>query len=151
MVLIETLEEITRSLPRTCEGANMTRADLYRALPAVLTAWFSTKLEAQLRGHSGSLRTLRELRTLVEVADDILVGHSMPALMKLIGRIKALAETSTGRTWEVAQHHELVETDGLGLITRRDRQNAAASQREAQRLASGGRGAAMRSSGRDNA
>ena len=152
MVLIETLEEITRSLPRTCEGANMTRADLYRALPAVLTAWFSTKMEAQLRGNSGTLRTLREMRTLVEVVDDILVGHSMPALMKLIGRIKALAEVcATGRTWEVAQHHELVETDGLGLITRRDRQNAAASQREAQRLASGGRGAAMRSSGRGNA
>ncbi len=85
-------------------------------------------MEAQLRGQSGSLRTLRGLRTLVEVADDMLVGHSMPALMKIIERIKALAETSTGRTWEVAQHHELVETDGLGLIMRRDRQNAAASQ-----------------------
>ncbi len=48
MVLIETLEEITHTLPRTCGGANMTRADLYRVLPAVLTAWFSTKLEAQL-------------------------------------------------------------------------------------------------------
>ncbi len=149
MVLIETLEEITRGLPRTCEGATMSRADLYRTLPAVLTPWFSTKMEAQLRTQAGSLRNMRELRTMVEVGDDVLLGQAMPALMKIIGRVKALAEITSGRTWEVAQHHELVETDGMGLLTRRGRQNAASSQREARRLAGSTRGTAMRPHRRD--
>ena len=92
---------------------------------------------------------MRELRTMVEVGDDVLLGQAMPALMKIIGRIKALAEITSGRTWEIAQHHELVETDGMGLLTRRDRQNAASSQREARRLAGSTRGAAMRPHGRD--
>ena len=95
---------------------------------------------------------MRELRTMVEVGDEVLLGQVMPALMKIIGRVKALAEISSGRTsvtWEIAQHHELVETDGMGLLTRRDRQNAASSQREARRLAGSTRGTAMRPHGRD--
>ena len=129
MVLVETLEEVTRSLPRTCEGANMGRSDLYKVLPAVFTTWFALKLEAQLRGQPGGMRGLRECRTLAEVADDILMGAALPSLMKILGRIKAITEVSSGRTWEVAQHHELVETDNVGMLTRRDRHNAACRRR----------------------
>jgi hypothetical protein len=143
VVLVETLEEITRSLPRSCEGASMTRAELYRKLPAVMTAWFSLKLEDKLRGQGGSLRSLREAKTLVEVADDLLLGQSLPCLMKVLGRLKALTETTTGRSWEVAQHHELVETENAGMLTRRDRENAAKSIRAQQKLSVGGRGAPM--------
>ncbi len=147
MVLVETLEEVTRSLPRTCEGANMGRSDLYKVSPAVFTTWFTLKLEGQLRGQPGGMRGLRECRTLAEVADDILMGAALPSLMKILGRIKAITEVSSGRTWEVAQHHELVETDNVGMLTRRDRHNAALSQKESARLQRHMRGAGMRPAG----
>ena len=95
MVLVETLEEVTRSLPRTCEGANMNRSDLYKVLPAVFTTWFTLKLEPQLRAQPGGMRGLRECRTLAEVADDILTGAALPSLMKILGRIKAITEVSS--------------------------------------------------------
>ena len=65
----------------------------------------------------------------------------------MLGRLKALTETSTGRSWEVAQHHELVETENAGMLTRRGRENAAKSIRAQQKLAVGGRGAPMGGAG----
>ena len=125
----------------------MSRAELPRKLPAVMTAWSSLKLEDKLRGQGGSLRSFREAKTLVEVADDLLLGQRLPCLMKVLGRLKALTETSTGRSWEVAQHHELVETENAGMLTRRGRENAAKSIRAQQKLAVGGRGAPMGGAG----
>ena len=144
MAVVETLEEVTRSLPRACEGANMGLSDLYKVLRAVFTTWFTLKLEPQLRGQPGGMRGLRGCRTLTEVVGDLLTGAALPSLMKILGRVRAITEVPSGRTWEVAQHHALVETDNVGLLTRRDRHNAALSQKESARLQRHMRGAGMR-------
>ncbi len=98
MAVVETLEEVTRSLPRACEGANMGLSDLYKVLRAVFTTWFTLKLEPQLHGQPGGMRGLRGCRTLTEVVGDFLTGAALPSLMKILGRIKAITEVSSGRT-----------------------------------------------------
>ena len=144
MAVVETLEEVTRSLPRACEGANMGLSDLYKVLRAVFTTWFTLKLEPQLRGQPGGMRGLRGCRALTEVVGDLLAGAALPSLMKILGRVRAITEVPSGWTWEVAQHHALVETDNVGLLTRRGRHTATLSQTESARLQRHMRGAGMR-------
>ncbi len=91
------------------------------------------------QGSGNSLRAEREARTLVEIADALLSGATLQSLMLVLGRLKALTEAH-GRdgSWATAQHYEVTETEGSGILSQRDRTNALRDQRDAQRVARGG-------------
>ncbi len=118
----------------------MSKADIFRRLPPLFTPWFELKMAKILQqGGGNSLRSEREARTLVEIADALLSGATLQSLMLVLGRLKALTEAH-GRdgSWATAQHYEVTETEGLGILSQRDRTNALRGQRDAQRVARGG-------------
>ena len=85
-----------------------------------------------------SLRSEREARTLVEMGDALLQGHTLPCLMLLLGRPKAITEAHTpGSTWATARHYEVTATQGAGILTQRDRANAIRDQADQLRVARG--------------
>jgi hypothetical protein len=145
VVLIETLTEIAGVLPRASEGATLSQAELYRKLPPLFSLWFSMVLEPKLVQRSNGERNLREAKTLVKIMDHLMRGETLPGLVTALGRLKAITAVSTepDATWRTAQLHELVTTDSTGLLTRRDRTNAAAALRDQARLQGGGRGAPL--------
>ena len=141
MVLVDTLYSMARVLQRTSAEACSTRADIFRMLPPVLTPWFELKMVPLLTAGQQSLRSEREARTLVEMGDALLQGHTLPCLMLLLGRLKAITEAHTpGSTWATARHHEVTATQGAGILTQRDRANAMRDQADQLRVA---RGAAL--------
>ena len=118
----------------------MTRAEVFRRLPPIFAPWFELKMVKILQQAQGSsVRPEREARTLVEIADALLSGATMQSLMLVLGRLKALTEAH-GRdgSWATAQHYEVTETEGSGILSQRDRTNALRDQRDAQRVARGG-------------
>ena len=90
-------------------------------------------------------RNLQEGKTLTDIADALMGGDMLRGLMLTVARLKALTEVSAPDSagWAVARHHELVVVDDMGLLSRRDRENAARDHKQAQRLGqlSRGRGA----------
>ena len=62
--------------------------------------------------------------------------------MLIVARLKALAEVSAPDSagWAVARHHELVVVDDMGLLSRRDRENAARDHNQALKLGQLSRG-----------
>ena len=121
----------------------MSKAEVFKKLPAVFTAWHDLRLAPALRPlQGGGGRSLRESRTLVEIADALLTVDLLQGFMVALGRLKALTEVSNPASngWNVARHHEITAPDGVGLLSARDRQNAARDQREELRITSGGRG-----------
>ena len=140
LVLVEALTDVCRGLPRAAEGGTMTKADVFKKLPAVFTAWHDLRLAPVLRNQSGGgARSLRESRTLVEIADALITGDQLQGLMLTLGRLKAITEVAnpTSSGWAVARHHEITAPDGVGLLSARDRQNAARDQREELRISTG--------------
>ncbi len=117
----------------------MTRADIFKRLPPIFAPWFELKMVKILQQAQGSsVRSEREARTLVEIADALLSGATMQSLMLVLGRLKALTEARASSTWAAAQHYEVTETEGSGILSQRDRANALRDQRDAQRVARGG-------------
>ena len=140
LVLVDTLYQMSRVLPRSSAEASFTRAEVFRRLPPIFTPWYELKMSRLLASGNGNLRTEREARTLVEIGDALLSGMPLPALMLVLGRLKALVEAHTPGSggWSAAQHYELAETSGTGILSPRDRALAQRDQRDAQRLARGG-------------
>ena len=130
-VLVETLTEVCRVLPRTDEGARPTMADTFKKLPAVFSAWYALKLEPKARSLGGQ-GVQREAKTLAEIADALLVGDPMRASIVAVQRLKALSQSLSQDQggWAVARHHELVDQDELGLLTNADRRRAVRDQKE---------------------
>ena len=145
VVLIETLTEIAGVLPRASEGAAYSQAEIFRKLPALFSLWFSLVLEPKLAARPVSERNAREAKTLVKLLDHALKGEVMPGILTALGRLKAITAVATeaDSSWKTAQWHELVTTDTTGLLTRRDRSNVAAAQRDQLRLQVAGRGSAL--------
>ena len=113
----------------------MSLADVYKKLPALHSSWHSLKLEPKLRGQGpGALRNTQESKTLADLADEILSGESLPALMIVLGRLKAITDVAENGDWSSARHHELVRSNELGMLTRFDRHNAHRDQRDVLRL-----------------
>ena len=133
---------MARVLPRTSAEASCTRAEIFRTLPPVLTPWFELKLMPLLSSGQQSLRSEREARTLVEMGDALLRGQTLPCMMLLLGRLKAITEAHTPGSsgWATARHFEVTETSGAGILTNRDRANAIRDQADQLRVA---RGAAL--------
>ena len=134
MVLIDTMSSMSRALPRSAEGASLDRSDLFKRLPPIFVAWFTLVLEPHLR-QENLKRNVCEGRTLSELMDCLLTGDIMQAMMIILGRLKALTQASMpdGGGWQMARHHEMVQPDPFGILTRQDRANAARDQREEQR------------------
>ena len=84
-------------------------------------------------------------RPLATLADQLVQGETLRGLMTVLGRLKAITHVATDEeaTWRSAELHELVSADSTGLLTRRDRANAVATQREQLRLRPVGRGGAL--------
>ena len=114
-------------------------------MPSLFTSWFTLRLEPPLRGSNLGPRNLEEAKLLTEVTDLLLGGHVLPAIMILIGRLKALAEVASPDSagWNVARHHQLTRTDDMGLLTQRDRAHAARDSRDEMRLLGYVRGAPL--------
>ena len=123
----------------------MSQAEIYRKLPALFGMWFTLILEPKLRATPQSGRNVREAKTLATLADQLVQGETMRGLMTVLGRLKAITHVATDEeaTWRSTELHELVSADSTGLLTRRDRANAAATQREQLRLQTAGRGGAL--------
>ena len=56
-VLVESLGTVVGGLPRAGGGADMTRGEIFRRLPAVYTSWFDIRLSPMLRGRAGNQRS----------------------------------------------------------------------------------------------
>ena len=113
----------------------MTQVYVDKKLPAVYSSWHALKLEPRLRGSQGGVRNPQESKTLCEVADEPLCGRLLPALMTVLGRLNAIAEvTENDGNWHLARHHELVQANDLGMLTREDRENASRDQRDFLRI-----------------
>ena len=114
----------------------MTPAEVYRKLPAMYSSWHSLRLEPRLKEANLWPRNLQESKTLVNIADELLVGNLLTALMIVIGRLKAITEVATPESggWSAAPHMELVRTEDLGMLTARDRELANMDQRDSLRL-----------------
>ena len=144
-VLVESLTQIVSSLPRSGEGAEVTRGDVFRRLPAVYRSWFDIKMAPVLRGTSGNQRSWREAKTLTTILDHLLTGNVLGSIMTLLGRLHAVTDVATneGTSWALAQHHEIVPSDAVGLLTARSRANQAQDQRELLRTQGYIRGSGM--------
>ena len=120
----------------------MTRGEIFRRLPAVYRSWFDIKLSPMLRGTAGNQRSWREAKTITTVLDHLLSGSTVASVMVLLGRPHAVTDVATGEntSWAMAQHHEIVESDAVGLIPARSRANQAQDQRELLRAQSFVRG-----------
>ncbi len=78
---------------------------------------------------------------MVETLDLLRAGQTLPAIMVLLGRLKAISSVVlTEGGWAQAQHHEVTRSNRTGILTGRDQRNAQRDHREVQRLAAGGRG-----------
>ena len=121
----------------------MTRAHVYRCLPGVFRAWYALILGPALQLRPGQhQRNAIEARTLVEALDELVNGGQLSVIMMLLGRLKAIAfVVLQDGTWATAHHHEVVRPSSTGLLTERDIRHAQRDQRDAQRLANGGRAA----------
>ena len=144
-VLVVSLTQIVSSLPRSSEGAEITRGDVFRRLPAVYRSWFDIKMAPVLRGTSGNQRSWREAKTLTTILDHLLTGNVLGSIMTLLGRLHAVTDVATneGTSWALAQHHEIVPSDAVGLLTARSRANQAQDQRELLRTQGYIRGSGM--------
>ncbi len=119
LFLVDTLYQMSRTLPRSSAEATMSKADIFRRLPPLFAPWFELKMAKILQQGSGnSLRAEREARTLVEIADALLSGATLQSLMLVLGRSKALTEAH-GRdgSWATAQHYEVTEAEGSGILS----------------------------------
>ncbi len=136
---------IVSTLPRSGEGAEVTRGDVFRRLPAVYRSWFDIKMAPVLRGTSGNQRSWREAKTLTTILDHLLTGNVLGSIMTLLGRLHAVTDVATneGTSWALAQHHEIVPSDAVGLLTARSRANQAQDQRELLRTQGYMRGSGM--------
>jgi hypothetical protein len=145
VVLIDTLREMRRALPRSAEGGLLNRNDISRRLPPIFVAWFCLVLGPFLKAQPGGVGSQREGRTLVEAFGQLLAGGVLQGIMILLGRPKAITQASQpeGGGWQVARHHELVRPDSSGILTAQDRDNAAMDQREELRTLGYSRGSAM--------
>ena len=112
---------------------------VYRKLPPLFVPYYTLILQpiieaSQLAGR-GSARNERECKTMREAMDAVLRGDPPGSLMILLARLKAIetAVSPEGGGWNVAQHHELIPPKGSGLVSARDRENAARDQRNVLR------------------
>ena len=123
----------------------MTRGEVFKRLPAIYRSWFDIKLSPALKGATGQARSWREAKTITTVLDYLLTGGVMNSIMVLLGRLNAVTDvaTSENTSWAMAQHHEIVESDAVGLITSRSRANQAQDQRELLRTQGYVRGTAI--------
>ena len=119
----------------------MTRAHVYKTLPSIFLTWYQLVLSPALAGQGNQQRNAQEARTLVEALDQLLAGQTLSTIMVLLGPLEAISTVVLADgTWAQAQHHEVTRTDQTGILTSRDHRHAQQDLRDAQRLASGGRG-----------
>ena len=135
LVLVDTLTEMSRLLPRATVGASLDRAEVFKTVPPLFVAYFKLILEGQLQG-SQMQRNEREARTLCEILDWAIKGETLKLIMVGLGRLKAIetvVEPGTGG-WNVARHHEMIPRPQAGLLTSRDRENVARDVRDEARV-----------------
>ncbi len=152
LALVNTLTSICQALPRSAEEASYSRATVFKSLPSVFQAWFQLILLPAVKqsapaargGEKTVLRNERGARTLVEALDLLLKGEQLPVVMLLLGRLKAIsAVVLQENSWTQAQTHEVTRTNATGILTSKDLRHAQRDHRDLQRLAAGGRGAAL--------
>ena len=135
-VLVESLAGISRLLPSGSDGAMLDKVAVYRKLPPLYVPYYTLILQPIIEAsQQGGARNERECRTICEAMDALLRGDPLGSLMILLARLKAIetAVSPEGGGWNVAQHHELIPPKGSGLVSARDRENAARDQRDVLR------------------
>ncbi len=143
LVLVDTLTEMSRLLPRATVGATLDRAEIFKTVPPLFVTYFKLILESQLQA-SHMQRNEREARTLCEILDWALKGETMKLVMVALGRLKAIETVIEpgGSGWNVARHHELIpRAQSTGMLTSRDRENVARDVRDEARTQTQLRGA----------
>ena len=143
-VLVESLLETSRTLPRAAGEAACQQAEIFRKLPSVYVAHFRNVLQPALDGGGPSeRRNRRELETLSEAMDLILDGEPLRCLMVLLGRRKAVVHASVGGgSWQSAPFLEVLPPPGSALNAR-DRGNASKDLRDALKLSQAESGHAL--------
>ena len=126
MVLVESLFEVSAVMPRVMGEPMVSRALVYRDLPAIFGAYYLQMLRPVMDQTADSHRNDREAHTLCLALDGVIRGEPLRAIMILLGRLKALKSLLVPGTlgWQEAQLHELVASRGSGLLTATDRENA---------------------------
>ena len=129
-MLVDSILEISSILPKT-GGEAITRAAVYRRLPAVYVAYY-TQILRPIMAALPTARNDREARTLCEIMDAGLQGDVMRMLMLSLGRLKALQSSMErdGGGWQVAQNFEMIPPPNASLLSERDRQNVARDYRD---------------------
>ena len=143
-VLVESLLETSRTLPRAAGEAACQQAEIFRKLPPVYVAHFRNVLQPALEGGGPSeRRNRRELETLSEAMDLILDGEPLKCLMVLLGRRKAVVHASVGGgSWQSAPFLEVLPPPGAALNAR-DRGNASKDLRDSLKLSQAESGHAL--------
>lgn len=85
-------------------------------------------------GNNVGLRNARELRTLAEALDLLMVGKVAEAGDLLMQRFKAVELASQEGNWKVAQHLELIPETGVSTSSFKERRAAAKLEMEDYRL-----------------
>ena len=131
-VLVDSICDILRVLPRSTSEAAPTTASVSRRLPAVYVAFYTQVLRPALSGSVNANRNDREVRTLCELLDHAINGDVMDILMIGLGRLKAILQSTQqdGGGWQAAEHHELIPHQTSLAILDRDRANLARDVRD---------------------
>ena len=86
------------------------------------------------------LRNLRELRTLGQALDALLVGNTLFAMDTLMQRFKSVEMASQEGSWAVAQHLELTPMTDVSSVAEGERHAATKEELLQRKLARQGRG-----------
>ena len=92
-------------------------------LRALFTPYLTSVLLPTL-GEKGSLRNVRELRTLAEALDALVKGDLEGLGDLLTQRFKALEMATQEGNWTVAKHYELIGDSSVTTASKEDREAA---------------------------
>ena len=148
LVLVDTLTEMSRLLPRAAVGASLGRAEVFKAVPPLFVTYFELILETHPQGNQLQ-RNEREARTLCMVLDWTLNGETLKLMMVALGRLEVIVTVielgasggdrdgdrdGDASGWSVARHHVLTPwAQSAAMLTSRVRENVAREVRDKAR------------------
>ena len=93
LVLIDTMAVLASDMPPASAEASFDRRYLYQKLPPLFMPWFRLSWMPAVGNDSRLQGKDQEVHTLCKSMDKMLKGETLPALMVMLGRLKALAAT----------------------------------------------------------
>ena len=94
LVLVDTLTEMSRLLPRAAVGASLGRAEVFKAVPPLFVTYFELILGTHPQGNQLQ-RNEREARTLCMVLDWTLNGETLKLMTAALGRLEVIVTVTS--------------------------------------------------------